>query len=234
MWQIDDESAYVLHTLPFQGSSLICEVFTQNQGRVKLLALSARGPKSRFRGVFRTFNLLKINARGNTELRKVTAAYCLRSIVDLQAIPLLCGYYLHELLRYCLPLEEPAQDLFLLYENTLEVLCQGNKTFIEKSLRQFEKKILEHCGYGIDFEKEAITQAPIDPTAQYEFILKEGFILKNQGHQTIPGEAILKIGQGDLSDQTHSSYAKGIFRQAIAECLQGKKMMSRELLKSFL
>lgn len=233
MWQIDDESAYVLHTLPYQGSSLICDVFTENHGRVKLLALSARGPKSRFRGVFRTFNLLKINARGNTELRNVSAAYCVHSVVGLQSLPLFCGYYLHELLRYCLPLDEPAQDLFILYKKTLEILCQGDKRAIEISLRQFEKKLLEHCGYGIDFEKEALTGAPIDAHAHYEFILREGFLFKNNAVNAIPGEAILKIGQGDWLHQVQLTYAKSIFRQAIAECLQGKKIHSRELLQVF-
>ena len=233
MWQIDDESAYVLHTLPYQGSSLICDVFTQNHGRVKLLALSARGHKSRFRGVFRTFNLLKINARGNTELRKVTAAYCVHSVVGLQNVPLFCGYYLHELLRYCLPAEEPAQDLFIVYDRMLATLCQGDKHSIEIGLRQFEKKLLEHCGYGIDFEKEALTGDPIDPLKHYQFNLREGFVFKNQTNNHIPGEIILKISENDWTNQAQLAYAKFIFRQAIADCLQGKKLISRELLKTF-
>jgi DNA repair protein RecO (recombination protein O) len=233
MWQIDDESAYVLHTLPYRGSSLICDVFTKNHGRVKLLALSARGPKSRFRGVFRTFNLLKISARGKTELRKVSQAYCVNSVIYLQSIPLFCGYYIHELLRHCLPVEEPAPELFSLYEQTLARLCQGDPSSIELILRQFEKKLLEHCGYGIDFEKEAITGEDIDPQVHYQFILGEGFIALSASAQTIPGEVLIRIGQDIWGDGELLTYAKFIFRQAIADCLQGKSLMSRELLKSF-
>lgn len=234
MWQMDDEPAYVLHTLPYRGSSLICDVFTQNHGRVKLLALSARGPKSRFRNVFRTFNLLRVSARGKTELRKVHQATCVHSIIDLQSIPLFCGYYIHELLRYCLPLEEPAPDLFANYELTLQELCVGHSQTIEIALRRFEKKLLEHCGYGIDFTKEAITRAPIQANAHYKFILGEGFVAKVAADsQTIPGDILLKIDQDQWAEGDLAGYAKFIFRQAIAECLQGRTLMSRELLKSF-
>lgn len=234
MWQIDDEQAYVLHTMPYRGSSLICDVLTQNHGRVKLLALSARGPKSRFRGVFRTFNLLKVSARGKTELRKVHQAYCVNSVIDLQSIPLFCGYYLHELLRYCLPLEESAPDLFGLYQATLAVLCEGNAAAIECALRRFEKNLLEHAGYGINFTQEAMTGDAIDPQAHYQFILSEGFVYKPQASNTIPGSALIKIAQDQWSDQQLAAYAKFIFRQAIADCLQGKQLMSRQLLKSFI
>jgi len=233
MWQIDDEAAYVLHTLPYRGSSLICDVFTQNYGRVKLLALSARGPKSRFRGVFRTFNLLKISARGKTELRKVHQAYCVNSVINLQSVPLFCGYYIHELLRYCLPIEEPAPELFALYQQTLAQLYEGNQSSIELILRSFEKKLLEHCGYGIDFEREAITAEPIMLESQYQFILGEGFVQKPPGPLAIPGEAVVKIGQDIWDDKSLAKYAKFIFRQAIADCLQGRTLVSRELLKSF-
>ena len=233
VWQIDDESAYVLHTLPYRGSSLIGEVLTENHGRVKLLALSARGPKSRFRGVFRTFSLLKISARGRSELRKVSQATCINSIIDLPSIAMFCGYYMHELMRYCLPLEEPATALFLTYQSILQQLATASQMELEQYLRQFEKILLEHCGYGIDFQHDAKTGATIDENLHYQFIVGEGFIEQANGNALIPGYIVQKIF---LSEWNHevANYAKFIFRQAIGQYLHGKTLVTRDLLKSFL
>ena len=84
MLQLEDELAYVIHTIPYRNSSLICDVLTEYHGRVKLLVFSARGPKSKFRGVFRTFSLLKISAKGKTELKKVTQADSVNSLIHLK------------------------------------------------------------------------------------------------------------------------------------------------------
>jgi DNA repair protein RecO (recombination protein O) len=234
MWQADDAVGYVLHTMPYRGSSLICDVLTKDFGRIRLLALSARGPKSRFRGIFQTFSLIKFSARGRSELRKVSQADCIHSIVDLQSIPLFCAYYMNECIRLLLPAEEPTPALFDVYAQSLEAFAHADGQAVMPYLRLFEKTLLEICGYGINFATEARTHAPIDSEQSYQFYPDEGFVLSGLGPASLSGKTILAIAQHQWTEPAIAQQAKIIFRRAMAVCLQGRALASRDLLKSFL
>ena len=46
---------FVIHTRPFRNTSLLVDVFCEEYGRLRLVARSARGPKSRYRGLLQPF-----------------------------------------------------------------------------------------------------------------------------------------------------------------------------------
>lgn len=234
MWQADDALGYVLHTMPYRGSSLICDVFSEEYGRVRLLALSARGPTSRFRGIFQTFSLLKFSARGRNELRTVSQATCIKSLVGLQSIPLFCAYYMHELLRLLLPLEEPSPQLFAVYAQTLDTLTTCDTQNVAPCLRQFEKTLLEVCGYGLNFTMEARTSKRIEADHYYQFYVSEGFVSCAKSPSSFLGEHVMAIAAEQWYTDPVAHAAKIIFRRAICDCLQGRTLASRALLKSFL
>ncbi len=48
------EAAYVLHTRPYQESSLLVELLTP-QGRISVIAKGAKRPKSSYRGILQPF-----------------------------------------------------------------------------------------------------------------------------------------------------------------------------------
>ncbi len=234
MLTLDDELAYVLHTIPYRNSSLICDVLTENHGRVKLLAFSARGPKSRFRGIFGTFNLLKISARGKSELKKVSQADCVDSVLHLQSTPLFCGYYMHELIQHCLAVEDPAKSLFEAYQLALKLLSQPDAVQWEVGLRIFEKALLEQCGFGIDFLHDYESGDDIHPDYHYQFMIDLGFKQTLPSSSSIPGHILLSIAAEFAQHDQQLPYLKTIFRQAIASCLQGKQLQSKALLKVLL
>nr|MDW7565370.1 recombination protein O N-terminal domain-containing protein [Nitrosomonadaceae bacterium] len=65
----DAQPAFVLHTYPYLETSLVIETFTQNFGRVPLVAKGARRPRSALRGSLMAFQPLQISWAGKSELK---------------------------------------------------------------------------------------------------------------------------------------------------------------------
>ncbi|MCJ7816149.1 MAG: recombination protein O N-terminal domain-containing protein, partial [Xanthomonadales bacterium] len=60
------EPSYVLHSRPYQESSLLIEALSRSHGRVGLVARGARGTRSRWKGILQPFRplLLSWNQKG--------------------------------------------------------------------------------------------------------------------------------------------------------------------------
>ena len=63
------QPAFVLHSYPYLETSLIVEVFTQNSGRIAVVAKGAKRPTSALRGLLRAFQPLLLSWGGKSELR---------------------------------------------------------------------------------------------------------------------------------------------------------------------
>ena len=72
--RLEDEQAFVLHTYPFQDTSVIVEAFTRRYGRIGLVAKGAKRPKSALRPALLAFQPLSIAWTGKGELRTLTRA----------------------------------------------------------------------------------------------------------------------------------------------------------------
>ncbi|HMK13621.1 MAG TPA: recombination protein O N-terminal domain-containing protein, partial [Burkholderiales bacterium] len=57
----DSQPAFILHSYPFRETSLVVEIFSQNFGRLALVARGARRPKSTLRGVLLAFQPLLLS-----------------------------------------------------------------------------------------------------------------------------------------------------------------------------
>src|SRR6185295_15598478 len=115
----DDESAFVLHAYPYRETSLIVEAFCADHGRVALVARGAKRPRSELRGLLQAFQPLLISWFGQQELKTLLKAEWRGGS------PLVCGFYLNELLLKLLPREDPHQQLFANYESALADLAAG-------------------------------------------------------------------------------------------------------------
>ncbi|MDP1896582.1 MAG: DNA repair protein RecO, partial [Sulfurimicrobium sp.] len=105
----EDQPAYVLHTYPYRETSLIVEVFSQNHGRLPLMARGARRPKSAVRGLLLSFQPLQLNWFGKNELRTLHSAEWQGGQPLLQGMALMCGFYLNELLLKLLHRDDPHE-----------------------------------------------------------------------------------------------------------------------------
>lgn len=230
MHRVDLTPVYILHTRPFRNTSLIVELFSQAYGRIAVVAKSARGPKSRYRGQLQLFTPMLASWFGNHELKTLTQIELHGMPLQLNQKPLFCGFYFNELLMRLLHKEDPHPKLFDVYQQSLLRLEKNDA--IAMVLRVFEKKLLDDLGYGLPLSREAKTNAAIHADCFYEFIPQQGFFLVNQGsdeRNIFSGMDLNNIAQDNFDLASTQESAKRLMRLALAALLGVKPLMSREL-----
>ena len=97
MQRINLEPLFILHSRPYSNTSLILDCLTMNYGRISLMARSARGPKSRYKGMLQLFSPLLASWTGSRELKNLGIVERQGPICRLEGRCLVCGFYLNEL-----------------------------------------------------------------------------------------------------------------------------------------
>ena len=225
------ESIFILHTRPFRNTSLIVEILSKQHGRIAAVARSARGPKSRYKGMLQLFSPLTASWGGSQDLKYLSTVERNGPVYPLEDRNLVCGFYLNELLMRLLQRDDPCPMIFELYQESLKALIQdADQATI---LRRFEKNLLQSLGYGIPFEYDSKTHDPIDATKNYAYDPDHGFF-ESQYDEThtlqFPGNTLLNIAKENFTDPNTQQAAKRIFRIALSQHLGNKPIMSRELL----
>lgn len=224
------QPAFVLHSRPFNETSSLLDVFTGNYGRIKLIARAARSSRSRFRGVLRPFNPLLISWVGKTELMSLTAVEHYAPAYDLSGAALLSALYLNELLVKLLLPGDPHVALFNAYQDALQQL--EHPVTLEKSLRLFEKKLLDELGYGLTLDQEAESGVAVIPEGSYQYLWGQGLRKENAcaKHALVfQGRQLLAFHQERLENKEDLRCAKRLTRYAINVLLGEKKLKSRDL-----
>ena len=230
----DNEPGFVLHTWPFRESSLIVEVFTRHHGRMALIARGARRPRSVLRGQVQPFTPLLLSWFGKSEVRTLHGAEWQGGIAPLTGLPLMCGFYLNELLLKLMARDDPHEALFDYYQTTLVELGQPNGIDLERVLRRFEKHLLSEIGYAATFHEEAETAHPVRNDSRYVFVPERGpYVDDERGGNGIPvtGQTLLDLDQGRLDSPVTRTEAKLLMRALINHHLGGKPLYTRQMLK---
>ena len=120
MQNLQQVSAFVLHSRAFQENSLIIQVFSLELGRFSLIAKGIKGKRSMARKAqLQPFQKLLIEFTGKSDLKtlihcELTAAQPV-SILSLQGQALACAYYASELVLRGLPEGHEYPELFHFY-----------------------------------------------------------------------------------------------------------------------
>lgn len=230
--RIQDELAFVLHSFPFRETSLVLEVFSRNHGRVPLVARGARRPRSALRGLLMGFQPLQLSWFGKHELRTLHSAEWQGGQPHLQGTALLCGFYLNELLLNLMARDDPHENLFDYYQQTLQRLAQEDDHAI--TLRCFEKRMLQELGYALSLETEADTGRPVVPEKSYRYILERGAVTETadatQG-MPVAGKTLLDMAADDYSDMNSARQSKQLMRMLLDHHLSGRTLHTRELMR---
>lgn len=227
--RVNLEPAFVLHRRPYRNTSLLVELFTRSHGRVAVVARSARGMKSRYKGVLQPFSPLLVAWLGRNELKTLGNIELCGASYALEGNALACGFYLNELLLRLLEREDPHPYLFELYQTSLAELQHLDQ--IEKTLRIFEKKLLQELGYGLPLNHEAESGNPIDPAANYQYIPEQGFIrrLASESNSLFSGLSLIALQDEALEDESTLKEIKLLMRVALTHHLGSKPLKSRDL-----
>ncbi|HTE14448.1 MAG TPA: DNA repair protein RecO, partial [Burkholderiales bacterium] len=148
-----EQPGYVLHSYPYQETSLIVEVFTREFGRVGMVAKGAKRPHSPLRSVLMPFHALTLDWSGRSDLKTLRTAEWRGAFRLLSGRALICGFYLNELLLKLLHRDDPHDALFGAYEQTLQALLNGADHALV--LRCFEKRLLSELGYALILDCDA-------------------------------------------------------------------------------
>jgi DNA repair protein RecO (recombination protein O) len=231
--------AYVLHSRPFRDSSLIVEVFARDYGRMTVFARAARGPRPRF-GLLQPFRALLLSWSGRGEAPALTGAENADGAPGLPAARLLSAFYLNELLLKLLTRHDPHPQLFDQYEATLAQLrdvAAAEAATAETALRQFEARLLDFIGYGLNLAAEADTGHPVRGEAYYHFQPGvHGVVIAEPGIPgTIGGAVLQRLAAGSsFEGDAELRQARALMRAALDHCLEGRELHTRAVARSLL
>ncbi|PVZ85470.1 DNA repair protein RecO [Serratia sp. S1B] len=227
------ERAFVLHGRPYSETSLMLDLFTQDHGRVRLLAKGARSRRSHLKGCLQPFTPLLVRWSGRGEVKTLRSAEAISLALPLSGMMLYSGLYVNELLARVLEHEGNYSVLFFDYLQCLQALA-AEACSPEQALRQFELALLAHLGYGLDFLHCAGSGEPIDDHMTYRYREEKGFIASLVvDHYSFTGRELRSLAERQFPDPQTLRAAKRFTRIALKPYLGSKPLKSRELFRQW-
>jgi len=232
--QVNAEPAYILHKRPYRETSQILEVFSRNHGRLSLMSRGSRSPRSRTSGVLQPFRPLLLGWQGRGEMPS------LRGVDVADARPpaltgksLMSAMYLNELLVIMLHRNDVHEALFTDYHETLYAMQQTAE--LEHILRNFEKKLLEQMGFGLNLAHDADSGEPVLSERHYAYHFEHGPVQcqpdQSRQNPVISGSSLLAFNRGELETPRSVAEIKQLMRYVINSHLGSRKLKSRELFR---
>lgn len=231
MKRITLQPAFVLHRRAYRETSVLLELFTLEHGRISVMASGVRKLKSTTQGLLQPFMSLLVTCSGNGELLRLTEVELNGPITKLSGECVYAGLYLNELLSYLLEKWDAHPSLFHAYAKTLSRLVSDGLN--QKTLRLFEKVLLEEIGYGLLPKDKASLESNFHPEKYYRFIPEQGFFVCNEevtvSGNVFPGKSLLAIAAEDLQEGVLQD-AKRLMRLVLTPLLGSRSIHSRKLL----
>ena len=221
----------ILHSRRFRENSRIIEVFTQEFGRIALLARVASKRAGRRSSGLQPFQESLFRWRGRGELQNLQSLDTL-TVYELKDKATICGMYCNELIMHLTVKFLPLPDLYLSYRDTLKTLVHPKSLSVP--LRKFEMTLLEQLGYGLNLETDCLSAEPLQSSGDYYYHAQQGFARQSPGNDALRIDAGILDGirQREFSDNKVARQAKHILGSAIQFQLGNKPLKSRQLLQS--
>lgn len=220
--------AFVLHQRPYRETSFLLDVFTEDYGRLSLVARGMRQNKRRHNNPLQLFQPLWVNWFGRGDLLTLSKIETTSAPYWLQGHAALCGLYINELLVRLLTQQQAEPMVFEAYQKALDGLQQADRA--EQVLRLFEKRLLEALGYGLDLNNDSQGE-PVSDQQNYSYQPELGLqpCLANDRKRIISGASLSLLQQEKLSDPVSLNETKQLMRLIINYHLDGKPLKSRQL-----
>jgi DNA repair protein RecO (recombination protein O) len=222
---------YILHHHPYRDTSRILEVLTRDAGRFSIFARGVRGPKAKLASELQPFRLLLLSWSGKGEAPMLSGAESAPGFVPLPAASLMSAFYLNELLLKLTHRHDPVPAVFDTYHDSLELLKSGAS--LERTLRVFEKRLLDLLGYGVELDVDARNGTGIEPDAYYHFRPAYGvFPAAEDASGAMLGASLISLAHEQLSSARELDDAKRLLQAALAHCLEGRELNTRAVARS--
>lgn len=241
--RISLQQAFVLHHRPYRETSLIVELLTQEHGRISAIARGARAPRSRIKALLQPFVPILTSWQGKSELMTLGTVEPKGAPLQLRGECLLSALYLNELLIRVLHKQDPCPELYTIYYETLLELQtkkegENGSWVLQKTLRLFEKKLLDELGYGLQLQYDMTDGKPFIAEKEYRYYPEQGFELyqemphahfKESRDLVFSGKSLLALATENLDDTDSLRDAKRLMRLAMSPLLGSQPLQSRKL-----
>ncbi len=154
----------------------------------------------------------------------------------LQPGPLLCGFYLNELLIRLLARDDPHLALFAGYGKGIAALTAlAAKESPAPTLREFELTLLTELGYGLVLDHSVDDGQAIAADRLYHYVIDQGPLALAGADRGIPlqGSTLIGLQTGQL-DAIGQRQARTLIRAALAPQLGDRPLRSRDLYRDWL
>ncbi len=223
--------AFLLHHAPWRDSSRRLELLTREFGRVTLFARGVRRAASPLRPVLQPFQRLLVSWSGRGEAGTLTGAEIEGAAMPLPSARLMSGFYLNELLLKLFERHDAHPHVFDDYAAALVQLRGPERE--ARTLRIFEKRLLDALGYGIDLTRECESGAALDPGGHYNFRVERGVARAvEESPATYSGASLSSLAAEDLNDERSLRDARRLLQQALGACLDGRDLRSRDVMRA--
>lgn len=226
------QPAFLVHRKPYRDSSLLLELFTEDYGRIGLIAKGARSARSKLKGILQPYHLLLVSWSGRGELHTLTAAETQGTPLFLKGDALVSGFYLNELIMRLLARSDPHPTIFISYLKAITELANGNS--IDWALRIFERDLLQDLGYGLLLSHEGDNGEEIEANSRYSYHHESGLRKLtniNQERSGYQGAALLALANGECNEPELRKECKRLMRDALSRYLGARPLASRELFR---
>lgn len=231
--RIELEPAFLLHQRAWRDSSRIVEFFSRDHGRIALFAKGVRRSGSGLVALLQPFVPLLVSWSGNADGGTLIGADLATTPVALPAPRLMSGFYLNELLLKLLAREDPHPDVFEAYGLALD----GLRTLDDerRTLRVFEKRLLEATGFGLDYAHELATGERVEAGRDYHVDPGHG-VRGLAAHRDAPGTYagadLLSLAAEDLRSESAQGAARRLLGAVIDAALDGRELSSRRVARA--
>ncbi|MES1925448.1 DNA repair protein RecO [Salinisphaera sp. T31B1] len=225
--RVELNACRVLHRRAWRDTSLICEAFSRDHGRIALVAKGARRPKSRWRGLLEPLAAVDLAWSGRGDLYTLTDAEP-RQRSALTGHALMGGFYACELVMRLTARDDPHPPLFESLDALLDAMHAGAPAIV--ALRFFERDLLDEVGYGVNLSATADTGEPVEPGRDYLYHpdtgLHSAIAGQTQAAVRVPGSALVGLVRGRFDSRADIRAARDLMQAAIAPHLGARPLKS--------
>jgi DNA repair protein RecO (recombination protein O) len=233
MQRVQLQPAYVLHARAYRESSQLLELLTRDHGRVGVVARGARAPRSRWRHILEPFRPLLVSWSQRGDLGTLSGADQVAAPPPLEGESLYCGLYVNELMVRLMYRGDPHPELFGHYRQALGQLALAEE--LQKTLRLFEKQLLEATGFGLALNREHGSDRPLQADQWYEYRPEVGPVRvgRDAAHRpgVLSGRTLLAL-QAEQLDEADLPALRHLMRRVVRHHLGDRPLASERLYRT--
>ena len=226
--RVELEPAYILHTRAYRETSLLVYALTRQYGVMHMVSRGARKKGTQLQ----PFMKMYLSWTGRGELVSLNKFEIEQSSYKRDFYTHVQCFYLHELILSLIPKMSPEPDLFLLYEETLASITKC--PLKEAILRKYELRILAISGHPLQLQFDHSNDKPVEDDLQYRYEPGLGPVQCNTRYadwNIVSGHLLRCLDNHEFHEDILPQ-AKKFLRGLIKYHLQGKPLMTRQLLRA--